>query len=136
MTSNISTENITTSVEKEQIPNAPEAIKGEWTKIIPWVLIFVVFYFFLIRPQEKRRKEHIKLLDSLKVGDSVITSSGIYGKVVKKNDDDATVEIMISENTIIKLLRSAIAELPSRITSNQKLNKSNKKDEKANKTKK
>lgn len=132
----ISTENTTTSVEKEQIPNAPETIKGEWTKIIPWVLIFVVFYFFLIRPQEKRRKEHIKLLDSLKIGDSVITSSGIYGKVVKKNDDDATVEIMISENTIIRLLRSAIAELPGRITSNQKLSKSNKKDEKANKIKK
>ena len=132
----ISTENTTTSVEKEQIPNAPETIKDEWTKIIPWVLIFVVFYFFLIRPQEKRRKEHIKLLDSLKIGDSVITSSGIYGKVVKKNDDDATVEIMISENTIIRLLRSAIAELPGRITSNQKLSKSNKKDEKANKIKK
>lgn len=136
MPSNTSTENLTTSVEQEQPLSIPETIKDKWTQIIPWVLIFAVFYFFLIRPQEKKRKQHNKLLSALKKGENVITNSGIYGKVVKVYEDDATLEIAISNTTTIRLLRSAIAELPDRKIANKKLSKNNKKDTKETKTEK
>ena len=67
-------------------------------QFIPLILIFVIFYFFLIRPQQKRVKEHKNMVSSLKRGDEVITSGGIIGTVDRVMEDDR-IEVTIGENT-------------------------------------
>jgi preprotein translocase subunit YajC len=74
--------------------------------LAPLVLIFVVFYFLLIRPQQKKLKEHKAMLDALRRGDKVVTGGGIVGTIVKVADDEATVEI--AENVRVRVLRSTI----------------------------
>jgi preprotein translocase subunit YajC len=66
---------------------------SQWMSFLPIILIFAVFYFLLIRPQQKRAKDHRALLTSLKVGDQVLTSGGIYGRVTGLRDDVLTLEI-------------------------------------------
>jgi preprotein translocase subunit YajC len=77
------------------------------TSFLPIILIFVIFYFLLIRPQQKRTKEHRALLDSLKVGDNVLTSGGIYGRVTGLRDNVVTIEI--SDKVRVKVNRGHIA---------------------------
>lgn len=72
---------------------SPAAAGSPFASLMPLLLIFVVFYMFLIRPQQKRMKEHQGMLSALKKGDEVITGGGIVGKVVKVSDDKVTVEI-------------------------------------------
>ncbi len=72
----------------------------------PFVLIIIVFYFFMIRPQMKRQKELRKYREALKKGDAVFTSSGIYGKVSEIKDDSVIVEI--ADNVKVKMDKSAI----------------------------
>ena len=79
-------------------------------QFIPLILIFVIFYFFLIRPQQKKVKEHRVMVSALKRGDNVITSGGIVGKVEKVFDDDK-VELLISENVSVKVIKSTIQSL-------------------------
>jgi preprotein translocase subunit YajC len=74
---------------------------------LPIILIFVIFYFLLIRPQQKQRKEHQSLLSNLKVGDNVLTSGGIYGRVTGLKDDKVTVEI--SDKVRVKVNRGNIS---------------------------
>jgi preprotein translocase subunit YajC len=74
---------------------------------LPIILIFAVFYFLLIRPQQKRAKDHRALLSSLKVGDQVLTSGGIYGRVTGLRDDVLTLEI--SDKVRVKVSRGHIA---------------------------
>ena len=74
---------------------------------LPIILIFVIFYFLLIRPQQKQRKEHQSLLSNLKVGDNVLTSGGIYGRITGIKDDKITVEI--SDKVRVKVNRGNIA---------------------------
>jgi preprotein translocase subunit YajC len=74
---------------------------------LPIILIFVIFYFLLIRPQQKQRKDHQNLLSNLKVGDNVLTSGGIYGRVTGLKDDKVTVEI--SDKVRVKVNRGNIA---------------------------
>jgi len=107
----MSTETITTQVE---LPEAPAKIESTWTSFVPMILIFAVFYFFLIRPQEKRRKEQDALINSVKKGEEVVTSGGIFGKVVKVNESESTVLVEISENNTVKLAKSAIVEIIGR----------------------
>ncbi len=76
------------------------------TQIIPLVLIVVVFYLFLILPQQKQRKKHREFIESLKRGDKIITSSGIYGTITKVNDKDFVIEI--ANNVNIKVLKDNI----------------------------
>jgi preprotein translocase subunit YajC len=73
----------------------------------PIILIFVVFYFLLIRPQQKRQKEHKGMVEELKRGDNVITAGGIHGTVTAVADNIATVEI--ANNVRIKVTRSSVA---------------------------
>ena len=75
--------------------------------ILMMVLIFAVFYFFMIRPQQKRQKEIKKQRDGMQAGDKVITSGGIYGKI-KEVKDDNTVIIEISENVRIKVDKNSV----------------------------
>ena len=86
-------------------------------QFIPLILIFVIFYFFLIRPQQKKIKEHKSMVSSLKRGDEVITSGGIVGTIEKVYEDDK-VEVSISESVSVKVIRSTIQSLTK--TSNTK----------------
>ncbi|MGG7567500.1 preprotein translocase subunit YajC [Rhodovulum sp. DZ06] len=77
-------------------------------QFVPLILIFVIFYFFLIRPQQKRAKEHKAMLEALRRGDEVVTQGGIMGKVTKVKDDDE-VELQIAEGVKVRVVRSTIA---------------------------
>ena len=79
-------------------------------QLIPLILIFVIFYFFLIRPQQKRVKEHKNMVSELKRGDEVITSGGILGRIERILEDDK-VELSIAENVNIKVVKSTIQNL-------------------------
>ncbi len=81
-----------------------------FAQFIPLILIFVIFYFFLIRPQQKKIKEHKGMVASLKRGDEVITSGGIIGRIEKVYDDDK-LDLFISENVTVKVVRSTIQSL-------------------------
>tara|TARA_B100001121_G_C18227179_1_gene406424 strand:- start:33 stop:320 length:288 start_codon:yes stop_codon:yes gene_type:complete len=79
-------------------------------QFIPLILIFVIFYFFLIRPQQKRVKQHREMVQGLKRGDEVITSGGIIGTVDKVMDDDR-IEVILSENVKVQIIKSTITSL-------------------------
>jgi len=79
-------------------------------QFIPLILIFIIFYFFLIRPQQKRVKDHKLMVESLKRRDEVITSGGIIGVVERVMEDDR-LEVTISENTKVQVIRSTITSL-------------------------
>tara|TARA_B100000941_G_C28460888_1_gene530680 strand:- start:320 stop:607 length:288 start_codon:yes stop_codon:yes gene_type:complete len=74
-------------------------------QFIPLILIFVIFYFFLIRPQQKKAKEHKKMVEELKRGDKVVTSGGIIGTVDRIIDNEK-VEVEIAENVKVEILRT------------------------------
>tara|TARA_B100000242_G_scaffold282583_1_gene243981 strand:- start:2514 stop:2798 length:285 start_codon:yes stop_codon:yes gene_type:complete len=79
-------------------------------QFIPLILIFVIFYFFLIRPQQKRVKDHKTMVESLKRGDEVITSGGIIGVVERVMEDDR-IEVIIGEGTKVQIIKSTITSL-------------------------
>ena len=79
-------------------------------QFIPLILIFIIFYFFLIRPQQKRVKDHKTMVEGLKRGDDVITSGGIIGTVERVMEDDR-IEVTISENTKVQIIRSTVTSL-------------------------
>ena len=74
-------------------------------QFIPLILIFVIFYFFLIRPQQKKVKEHKQMVENLKRGDRVVTSGGIVG-TIERIIDNEKVEVLISENVKVEIVRS------------------------------
>jgi preprotein translocase subunit YajC len=75
-------------------------------QFIPLILIFVIFYFFLIRPQQKKAKEHKIMIENLKRGDKVVTSGGITGTVERVIDNDK-VEVEIAENIKVEIIKSS-----------------------------
>ena len=81
-----------------------------FAQFIPLILIFVIFYFFLIRPQQKKVKEHKLMVSALKRGDEVVTSGGIIGRVEKVLDNDK-VDLLISDNVTIQVVKSTIQTL-------------------------
>jgi len=81
-----------------------------FAQFIPLILIFVIFYFFLIRPQQKKIKDHKSMVSSLKRGDEVITSGGVLGKIEKVYEDDK-IDLSISENVTVKVVKSTIQSL-------------------------
>jgi len=81
-----------------------------FAQFIPLILIFVIFYFFLIRPQQKKVKEHKMMVTALKRGDEVVTSGGIVGKIERVLGDDK-VDISISENVTVQVVQSTIQSL-------------------------
>ena len=84
-----------------------------FAQFVPLILIFVIFYFFLIRPQQKKVKEHKRMVTSLKRGDEVITSGGIVGTIERVLGDDK-VDILISENVTVQVVQSTIQGLLSK----------------------
>ena len=81
-----------------------------FAQFIPLILIFVIFYFFLIRPQQKKVKDHKLMVASLKRGDEVVTSGGSVGRIERVLEDDK-VDIMISENVSVQVVKSTIQSL-------------------------
>jgi preprotein translocase subunit YajC len=85
--------------------------------ILPMILIFGVFYFLLIRPQQQKAKEHKNMLDNLKKGDSVLTQGGLFGKIVAISDQVMTLEI--ADKVRVRVSRAHIAGIaPSNIDQN------------------
>lgn len=81
---------------------------NQWMSFLPLVLLFVVFYFLLIRPQQKRAKQQKQFLENLKKGDDVVTSGGLYGKITGITDTTVTIEI--AEKVRVKVAKSAVAQ--------------------------
>ena len=81
-----------------------------FAQFIPLILIFVIFYFFLIRPQQRKVKDHKLMVAALKRGDEVVTSGGIVGKIERVLEDDK-LELLISENVTVLVVKSTIQSL-------------------------
>ena len=81
-----------------------------FAQFIPLILIFVIFYFFLIRPQQKKVKDHKLMVAALKRGDEVVTSGGIVGRIEKVLGDDK-IDLSISENVTVEVVQSTIQSL-------------------------
>lgn len=82
--------------------------QGGMMAFLPLILLFVVFYFLLIRPQQKRSKQHKSFMENLKKGDTVVTSGGLYGKITGITDEAVTMEI--AEKVRVKVLKSAVVD--------------------------
>jgi len=80
--------------------------------IIPLVLMFAIFYFLLIRPQQKRQKEHQKLVSELQKGDKVVTSGGIHGVI--SNVKDNTIMVKIADNVKVEVNRGSVSQIVSK----------------------
>ena len=81
-----------------------------FAQFIPLILIFVIFYFFLIRPQQKKIKDHKNMVSALKRGDDIITSGGIVGRIEKVNDDDK-IDLIIADNVTVKVIKPTVQSL-------------------------
>ena len=88
---------------------APPEQPGVFGMLVPFLLMFGVIYFLMVRPQQKKMKEHQELIKSLKSGDQVVTNSGIIGQVADLTDKVATVEV--AEKVKIRVLRNQIAQV-------------------------
>ncbi len=96
------------------VPAAPAQGKAQSAaspimSFVPLLVIFAIFYFLLIRPQQAKVKQHKKMVESLKEGNKVITSGGFYATVV--NIGDTSVEVKLADNVKVKILKSAISEV-------------------------
>lgn len=85
---------------------ASGSASSDWTSFVPMVVIFVLFYFMLVRPQMKQAKEQREMIAALNVGDEVVTSSGILGKVTKINENVISLEI--ATNIVINVQKPAV----------------------------
>ena len=93
---------------------APAAGGGDILQmIIPFALIFVIMYFLIIRPQQKRAKAHQEMVANIRRGDVVVTSGGLVGKVTKVTDD-AEAQVEIAEGVRVKIIRSMISDVRSK----------------------
>ncbi len=91
-----------------QAAATPQGPFGNFGGIAIMVLMFVVMYFFMIRPQSKRAKEQKKFAESMNVGEQIVTTAGIHGRINKANDD-GTLQLEISRNTFMTVERSAVS---------------------------
>ena len=78
-------------------------------QLLPIILMFAVFYFLIIRPQQKQQKEHQEMLESLKKGDKILTSGGLFAEVVKVNSEENYIKIKLNETAVVKLDRNYVA---------------------------
>ncbi len=86
---------------------------GAFTSFMPLILIFAIMYFLLIRPQQKKLKEHKAMVEGLRRGDQVLTQGGIVGKVVKVAED-GIIEVEIAEGVKVKVIKHTIAQVMSK----------------------
>lgn len=82
---------------------------GAIAQFIPLILIFVIMYFLILRPQQKRMKEHRNMVAALKRGDQVVTQGGLIGKISDVKDDEVSVEV--AQGVKVRVVRSSIAQV-------------------------
>jgi preprotein translocase subunit YajC len=88
---------------------APDATAGFFMTVFPFVLIFVIFYFLLIRPQTRRMKQHQSMIAAVKRNDIVVTSGGLVGKVTKV--DEAEIEVELAPNVRVRVIKGMLSEV-------------------------
>jgi preprotein translocase subunit YajC len=81
-----------------------------FTSLLPFVLIFVIMYFLILRPQQKRVKQHQEMVKNVRRGDTVVTSGGLVGKVTKVIDDDQ-VEVEVADNVRVRQMRQMLTDV-------------------------
>lgn len=91
------------------LQQAPGGFDSILSSIVPFLLIIFIFYFLILRPQQKRQKERAKLLESIKKGDKIITAGGMHGLV--EGLDDKTILVKITDNVKVKMERSAVTTI-------------------------
>tara|TARA_Y100001970_G_C14231825_1_gene859125 strand:- start:2894 stop:3259 length:366 start_codon:yes stop_codon:yes gene_type:complete len=96
-------------------------------QFIPLILILVVFWFLIIRPQQKKQKEHTRMVSNLKKGDSIVTNGGIFGTITKVGDDRITLEVASKIN--LQIERHQVARMDQKLV-NREEEKNEKKDKK------
>jgi len=84
-----------------------------FAQFVPLILIFVIMYFLLIRPQQKKVKEHKAMVEALRRGDQVVTQGGLIGKVAKVKDSDE-IEVELADGVKVRVVRSTIAQVMSK----------------------
>ncbi|MFC2969147.1 preprotein translocase subunit YajC [Acidimangrovimonas pyrenivorans] len=84
-----------------------------FTSFVPLILIFGIMYFIMIRPQQKKMKEHKSMVEALRRGDQIVTQGGLIGKVTKVKDDNE-VEVELAEGVKVRVVRSTIAQVVSK----------------------
>ena len=89
-------------------------VAAAFTSFVPIILIFLIMYFLLIRPQQKKVKEHQAMIAALRRGDRVVTQGGLLGKVTRVKEGDAEVEVEIAPNIKVQVVRSTIAQVVSK----------------------
>ena len=99
--------------------------------LLPFVLIFIIFYFLLIRPQQKRVKQHKLMVANLKRGNKVLTAGGIFGVVSKATDGSETVSVEIASGITVEIARTMISE----VRGDEKIKKSLEKEKPVSKSK-
>lgn len=105
---------IPSAIAQDAAAVAPNAGSAGFASFIPLVLMLGVFYFLLIRPQQKKMKEHKAMVEALRRGDKVVTSSGMMGTVYKIDADTGVVQVEVAEDVVIKFVKSAITEVLSK----------------------
>ncbi|WP_201751847.1 preprotein translocase subunit YajC [Microvirga arsenatis] len=83
-------------------------------QFVPFILIFVIMWFLIIRPQQRRVKAHQEMIKNVRRGDTIVTSGGIIGKVTKVTEDAADIEIEIAEGVRVKVARAMISDVRSK----------------------
>ena len=96
---------------------APQQGQSPWSSLVPLLLIMVVFYFFLIRPQMRRQKELKTFREALKKGDRIITAGGIYGKI--NNISDNVITIDVGNNVLLKVDKTSVLRYTSDVQNQQ-----------------
>ncbi|GJD98630.1 MULTISPECIES: preprotein translocase subunit YajC [Methylobacterium] len=80
-------------------------------QVVPFVLIFVIMYFLILRPQQRRARQHQDMVKNVRRGDTVVTTGGIVGRVSKVTDEASEIEVEIAEGVRVKVVRTMIAEV-------------------------
>ena len=84
---------------------------GAFAQFLPLILIFAIMYFLLIRPQQKKMKEHQAMVEAVRRGDQVVTQGGLIGKVSKVKEGDNEIEVEIAEGVKVRVVKSTIAQV-------------------------
>ncbi len=84
---------------------------GILMSLLPFILIFVIMYFLILRPQQKRVKAHQEMVKSVRRGDTVVTSGGLVGKVTKASDADEHIEVEIADGVRVRQMRGMISDV-------------------------
>lgn len=80
-------------------------------QVVPFVLIFVIMYFLILRPQQRRVKEHQSMVKNVRRDDTIVTTGGIVGRVTKVTDDASEIEVEIAPNVRVKVVRTMVSEV-------------------------